>query len=100
MLGCIQPMSSPMMKRMLGFCPWAEAGMLAIVVTEHNTTSALQIVLNTFMIASPMSAADAGPQRFTPLDPPTVFAFKLDHSGNRSDALVAKLAEVSFGLQY
>jgi hypothetical protein len=66
--------------------------MLAIVVTEHNTTSALQIVLNTFMIASSMSAAVAGPQPFTPLHPPTVFAFQLDHSGNRSDA-VAKLPE-------
>jgi hypothetical protein len=26
MLGCIQPMSSPMMKRMLGFVSWADAG--------------------------------------------------------------------------
>jgi hypothetical protein len=41
--------------------------MLAIVVTEHNMTSVLQIILNTFMIASSMSAADEGPQPFTPL---------------------------------
>src|SRR5215831_16420163 len=57
MLGCIHPISSPMMKRMLGFCPcgccccWAEAGMLAIVVAAHATTRAPQIVLNMRMVA-------------------------------------------------
>src|SRR5437879_3277490 len=52
MLGCIQPMSSPMMKRILGFCPcWAEAGMLAIVVAVHNTTRAPQSFLNRLMVA-------------------------------------------------
>src|SRR6516165_356624 len=57
MLGCIHPMSSPMMKRMLGFCPcgccccWAEAGMLAIVVAVHITTRAPQIDLNRLMVA-------------------------------------------------
>src|SRR5262249_49465558 len=52
MLGCIQPISSPMMKRMLGFCPcWAETGMLAIPVVIHTTTRAPQIVLNIRMIA-------------------------------------------------
>src|SRR5262245_3763838 len=46
-----QPTSSPMITRMFGFrsC-WAEAGMLAIVVTAHNTTIALQIVLNILMV--------------------------------------------------
>src|ERR1700748_1256450 len=54
MLGCIQPMSSPMMKMMLGFCPcWAEAGMLAIVVAVHSTARAPQIVLNMLMVAFP-----------------------------------------------
>src|SRR5215470_11337156 len=52
MLGCIHPMSSPMMKRMLGFCPcWAKAGMLAIVVVLHAKTRAPQIVLSMRMIA-------------------------------------------------
>src|SRR6516164_1844746 len=52
MLGCIHPMSSPMMKRMLGFCAcWAEAGMLAIVVAVHITTRAPQIFLNMLMVA-------------------------------------------------
>src|SRR5690348_18139778 len=46
MLGCIQPISSPMMKRILGFCPWAEAGTLAIVVAAHNAARAPQITLN------------------------------------------------------
>jgi hypothetical protein len=61
MLGCIQPMSSPMMKRMLGFCPCcAEAGMQAIVVATHNTTSAPQIALGLIIIAFPRwLAADA-----------------------------------------
>src|SRR5579872_3320772 len=55
MLGCIQPMSSPMMNRMLGFCPcaWAGAGRLAIVAAVLNATSALQLVLNDPMIAFP-----------------------------------------------
>jgi hypothetical protein len=65
--------------------------MLAIVVTEHNTTSALQIVLNTFMIASSMSAADARPQPFNPLHAPTVFAFKLDQQS------VGRFAVAKFG---
>src|ERR1700730_13795259 len=52
MLGCIMPMSSPMMKRMLGFCPcWAEAGTHAIVAAVHNTTRAPQIALNRLMVA-------------------------------------------------
>ena len=41
-----------MMKRMLGFCAcWAEAGLLAIIVTMHETTRAPQITLNMLMVA-------------------------------------------------
>jgi len=35
-----------MITRILGLCPWAEAGTLAIVVAAHNTTRAPQIALN------------------------------------------------------
>src|SRR5215831_11354566 len=38
MLGCIQPMSSPMMNKMLGFCCCAAAGTLAIT-REANSAS-------------------------------------------------------------
>ena len=39
MLGCIQPMSSPMMKRMLGFCCCcAAAGTLAAVTTANSAS--------------------------------------------------------------
>src|ERR1700757_1588896 len=78
MLGCIQPISSPMMKRIFGFCPcaWAGVGMLAIVVALHNATRALQIVLNKLMVAflffrppKPGAAALAHPP------PPAHFAF-------------------------
>src|SRR5215468_1144037 len=74
MLGCIQPMSSPMMKRILGFCPCcAEAGTLAIVMVIHITTRAPQIVLNLLMVAlSSMSAAEA-PSRSLRPRPPTEF---------------------------
>src|SRR6516165_1608213 len=77
MLGCIHPMSSPMMKRMLGFCPcgccccWAEAGMLAIVVAVHITTRAPQIDLNRLMVAflsvGLVSAAEAWAAAFARL---------------------------------
>src|SRR3954471_17572539 len=38
MLGCIQPMSSPMMNRMLGFCCdcWAKAGASVAAVAAHS----------------------------------------------------------------
>src|SRR6266851_2969398 len=42
MLGCIQPMSSPMMKRMLGFC-CAEAGALASPTAANSATRTSQI---------------------------------------------------------
>ncbi len=39
MLGCIQPMSSPMMKRMLGFCCCcAAAGALAAITATNDTS--------------------------------------------------------------
>src|SRR5882724_10922342 len=66
MLGCIMPMSSPMMKRMLGFVPWAEAGALAIVVAVHNTTRAPQIALNKLMVTLLMEAAEARAAAFAP----------------------------------
>src|SRR5579872_6970092 len=95
MLGCIQPISSPMMKRMLGFCPcaWAGAGRLAIVVAVLNATRALQIVLNGPMVAFPFSAAKLRAAAFARLHPPTDFYFcqsmQRHVSGNRSDALRA-----------
>src|SRR5690349_7712312 len=53
MLGCIHPMSSPMMKTMLGFAaPCAEAVTLAIAVAVHNMTRAIQSFLNMLMVAS------------------------------------------------
>src|SRR5262245_27672542 len=61
MLGCIHPMSSPMMNRILGFCPcWAETGRLAMVVAAHATTTAPQIVLNRFMVASFVGCKNPG----------------------------------------
>src|SRR5215475_7216445 len=38
MRGCIQPMSSPIMKRMLGFCCCAVAGGLATNMVAHNAS--------------------------------------------------------------
>src|SRR5262245_17145707 len=50
MLGCIQPMSSPMMKRMLGFCCCcAAAGILATTPTATNATRADQSFRMSFM---------------------------------------------------
>src|ERR1700757_4770149 len=75
MLGCIHPMSSPMIKRMLGFCPcWAEAGLLAIVVAVHNTTRAHQITLNMLMVAFP-SVGCRSPGRSLRPPPPTKSLF-------------------------
>src|SRR5215469_7194690 len=48
MRGCIQPMSSPMMKRMLGFCCCcAAAGILAtnIAVSDANTLSQVFLIM-------------------------------------------------------
>src|SRR2546421_4914085 len=88
-----QPTSSPMITRMLGFCPcWAEAGMLAIVAVVHNTTSAPEIVLNMLIAVSSMSAAEAPGRSLRP-SPPSERLACADpcgsHFGNRSDALPA-----------
>jgi hypothetical protein len=46
MLGCIQPMSSPMMKRMLGFCCCcAVAGTLAAIAATNNASRPRQSLL-------------------------------------------------------
>src|SRR5712671_4605555 len=73
MPGCIQPMSSPMMKRMLGFVPWAEAGALAMVVAVHKTTRAPQITLNMLMVAS-LDVGRRNPGRSLRPTPPTDLA--------------------------
>src|SRR5262245_23910759 len=50
MLGCIQPISSPMMKRMLGFCCCcADAGPLAIEKTAAPASKPSQHFRDTFM---------------------------------------------------
>ena len=51
MLGCIQPMSSPMMKRMLGFCCCcAAAGVLAAVIAAIEASKPSQIYLTMLML--------------------------------------------------
>src|SRR5215510_14126801 len=53
MLGCIQPMSSPMMKRMLGFCCCcAAAGMLATVTVASMANNPRQMFPATLMVRS------------------------------------------------
>src|SRR5262249_47437946 len=76
MLGCIQPMSSPMMKRILGFaccccccggCCCADAGTLA-VTTAHGANTPSQQFLVMIIFASSVMAARDGPAagaRFT-----------------------------------
>src|SRR5262245_17638458 len=50
MLGCIQPMSSPMMKRMLGFCCCcAAAGRFAAIPMATNASRAGQSLRMSFM---------------------------------------------------
>jgi hypothetical protein len=53
MLGCIQPMSSPMMKRMFGFC-WlcAKAGVLT------GPDNAINIVVPSSDVQAPLSQPD------------------------------------------
>src|SRR5262245_31810553 len=46
MLGCIQPMSSPMMKRMLGFCCcWATAGVFTTSTATMEASRPSQVYL-------------------------------------------------------
>jgi hypothetical protein len=58
MLGCIQPMSSPMMKRMLGFCCCCA---LATVMAANDARRPRQNVLVILMACFSVLAARAGP---------------------------------------
>src|SRR3954447_4293760 len=53
MLGCIQPMSSPMMKTMLGFCCdcWASAGASVAAVAAHSAVRPRQTELLVLIMA-------------------------------------------------
>src|SRR5262245_61712113 len=56
MLGCIQPMSSPMMKMMLGFCCCcATAGVLATIPMARNASRASRRFRRTVMSKPPRS---------------------------------------------
>jgi hypothetical protein len=48
MLGCIQPMSSPMMNRMLGFVSWATAG-ADVAIAAKPMTTARAVIAYTFV---------------------------------------------------
>src|SRR5215211_1161916 len=62
MLGCIQPMSSPMMKRMLGFCGCcAAAGTLAAIAQASSAERPRQTLLVMLMDCSSVLAARNGP---------------------------------------
>src|SRR5262245_42717179 len=51
MLGCIQPMSSPMIKRMFGFaCCCAKAGAPAPIMPANSVNTPSQIVLLIVMV--------------------------------------------------
>src|SRR5262249_51977437 len=57
MLGCIQPMSSPMMKRMLDFCCcWAAAGAQVAVTVAVTTTSRPEHKVRGIIMAPPTAA--------------------------------------------
>src|SRR5580700_8428137 len=66
MLGCIQPMSSPMMKRMLGFacCCCAAAGVLATVTATNdaNRASQMPLALTIIYLLAVFSARDGSRQ--------------------------------------
>src|SRR5262249_6210189 len=73
MLVCIQPMSSPMIKRMLGFCCCcATAGMLATVTVASMANNPRQMFPATLMVPSfvcrPRRAGSLQP--FSNCDPP------------------------------
>src|SRR6516165_9106269 len=51
MLGCIQPISSPMMKRMLGFCCCCADAVPATVTVAKNVSTASQTILVMLMVA-------------------------------------------------
>src|SRR5215471_6384430 len=67
-LGCIQPMSSPMMKRMLGFCCCcAAAGVPATETAAHNASrpakTFLAVIACSSLLAAREGAAAFAPQR-------------------------------------
>src|SRR6516165_9109374 len=70
MLGCMKPMSSPMMKRMLGFCCCcADAGALAIEIAAVPANKPSHNVRDTFMakfLLSNLSGSSAQPSNDAP----------------------------------
>ena len=60
MLGCIQPMSSPMMKRMLGFfcsCPTACDAIVTAASAANRPTEIFLIVFSYVTLAGPVTCA-------------------------------------------
>src|SRR5262245_24712149 len=67
MLGCIQPMSSPIMKRMLGFCVCcAAAGMLDTIKAASNVNTPSQVILIGTRIVSAPRVCNRPPAAQTP----------------------------------
>src|SRR5262245_11369431 len=62
MLGCIQPMSSPMMNRMLGFCSCAAAGATPATVAASaiGTAAANRRFDRAFISGLPLSLVELG----------------------------------------
>ena len=83
-LGCIQPISSPMMKRMLGFCCCcAAAGMLATVKVASKANNPRQMFPATLMARSfvdcPRRAGSLRPHRaFGAITSKITFALRLE----------------------
>src|SRR5437870_3438709 len=94
MLGCIQPISSPMMKRMLGLacCCCAAVGVLAAVTAANDTNRPSQMFLAVLMVRFlGVGCPRRGPAAFAPIQrTDRVSCFVPIHdlaSGIRSDAL-------------
>src|SRR5271165_2990753 len=75
MLGCIQPMSSPMMKRMLGLacCCCAAAGVLATITAVDNASRPSQIFLairmvHFLIVGCPRRAGSLRPITIAPME--------------------------------
>src|SRR4051812_15682225 len=62
MLGCIQPISSPMMKRMFGFRSWAAAGALAAVMAASEARRPSEALLIVLMLLSRCRLPERGRQ--------------------------------------
>src|SRR5215472_3594733 len=64
MLGCIQPISSPMMKRMLGFCCCcAAAGTLIVVIkviSASGPSQGFRVMFMTFSLVLPGTRRQGG----------------------------------------